>query len=334
MMNIGVDRWVSAAAVIVVVAGNGVCPFPVANAQTSDYPSKPIRFIVPYASGGPADVVARVIGQKLSENLGQQVVVDLRPGAGGNVGTAAAAKAPPDGYTMVMGTIGNYVFNLSLYKKLPYDPVKDFAPVSLVASYGNVLVVHPSLPVRSVKELVAMALKRPGELNYASAGNGTSIHIAAELFQFMTRTKLVHVPYKGGAPAVVDLVGGHVPIMFDTITEALPHIRSGRLRALGVTGSQRSRNLPDVPTIAEAGVAGYAFIGWTGVFVPAGTPASIVDRLNEEIVKVVQSPEIGSRITQDGADPVGSTPEELARTIDSGFKKWDVVIKKAGIYLD
>ena len=179
-----------------------------------------------------------------------------------------------------------------------------------------------------------MALKRPGELNYASAGNGTSHHIATELFLSMTGTKLIHVPYKGGAPAVTDLIGGHVPIMFDTITEALPHIRSGRLRALGVTGTQRSRNLPEVPTIAEAGIPGYAFVGWTAVFVPVGTPASIVDRLNREIVKVVKSPEIGSRITNEGADPVGSTQEELATTITADFKKWDIVIKKAGIRLD
>lgn len=303
-------------------------------AQATDFPSKPVRIIVPFAGGGAADVVTRLLAQKLTENLGQQIVVDLRPGAGGNIGTTMAAKAPPDGYTLVMGSIGTHAINASLYKQLLFDPIKDFIPLSLIGSYDNVLVVHPSFPAKSVKELINIARQRPGEINYASAGNGTTPHLSAELFQLLSKIKLVHVAYKGGAPAITDVMGGHIPMMFPTMAEALPHVKGARLRALGVTGRLRTPNLPDVPTIEEAGVVGYEMSGWIGLLLPAGTPKPIIDRLSQEILKAMQSEDLRKRLLDSGAQPIGNRPNEFEKIISDDLKKWADIVKNAGIRLD
>ncbi|MBI4185843.1 tripartite tricarboxylate transporter substrate binding protein [Candidatus Berkelbacteria bacterium] len=303
-------------------------------AQRADFPSKPIRIIVPFATGGAADVVTRIVAQKLTEDLGQQIVVDLRPGAGGNIGTAVAAQAAPDGYTLVMGSIGTHAINRSLYKQLPFDPVKDFVPLSLIATYDNVLVVHPSFPAKSVAELVTIIRQRPSDINYASPGNGTTPHLSAELFQYLTKLKLVHVAYKGGAPAITAVMGGHVPIMFPTMAEGLPHVKGGRLRALGVTGDRRSPNLPDVPTIAEAGVTGYQMSGWIGLLLPAGTPKQVVDQLSREVVRAMRSEDVRKKLTDSGARPIGNQPDEFRKIISEDLKKWATVVKNAGIQLD
>lgn len=296
-----------------------------------DYPNKPVRIIVPFASGGAADIVTRIVAQQLSTDVGEQFIVDLRPGAGGGIGTAAAAKAPADGYTLVMGSIGTHAINSYLYSNLPYYPVKDFTPLSLVAAYDNVLVANPSFSAKTVQDVVAMARQRPGAINYAHPGDGTTPHLAAELFQFLTKTKLVPIGYKGGAPAITDLLGGHVPLMFPTMGEALPHIKRGALRALGTTGSKRSPNLPDVPTIAEAGVAGYEMSGWIGLLLPAGTPTPIVQKLSAAVLKVMKSEDIRKKLSDGGATPIGSTPEEFAKVIKADLEKWERVVKSAGI---
>ena len=303
-----------------------------ANAQT--WPAKQIRFISPFAPGGGADITSRVIAQKLSDALGQQVLVDNRGGAGGMIGVDLGAKAPPDGYTMVLGTIGPIAINPSLYSKMPYDPVKDLAPVSLAADALNVLVVHPALPVKNVRELVALGKARPNQLNYGSSGPGATDHLAGELFDLMTGTKMVHVPYKGGAPAIIDLVAGNVQIIFSTVSTAIGQIKSGRIRALAMTGTNRFVLRPGLPTIAEAGVAGFAVNNWYGVFVPAGTPREIVARLNAEIVKALQAPDAKQRLLDSGIEAKSSTPEQFAVYIQSETKKWAKVVKDANIKVD
>jgi tripartite-type tricarboxylate transporter receptor subunit TctC len=300
-------------------------------AQT--YPAKPVRWIIPFPPGGAMDVMARALGPKMAESLGQPVVVENRPGAGGVIGSDVVAKAPPDGYTIMIVSIGQAV-NPSLYPKLPFDPIKDFEPVTLVGVVPNVLVVHPSVKANSVAELVALAKAQPGKLNYASAGNGTSIHLAGELFAAMAGVDITHVPYKGSGPAVTDLLGGQVNLMFDSITSAKPHIQAGKLRALGVTSQRRSTALPNVPTIAEAGIKGYEVSPWFAVFVPAKTPKAVVDRLHSEITKALKSPDIQERFASIGAEPVGSTPEQLAAHLERETARWSKIIRERDIKSD
>ncbi len=298
------------------------------------YPSKPVRMVVPFPPGGTTDILARAVGQKLSEAWGQQVVIDNRPGAGGNIGTDIVAKAPADGYTLLMGTVGTHAINASLYAKLPFDPIKDFAPVALVASVPNVLVVNATIPATSVKELIALAKSKPGQLNFASSGNGTSIHLSGELFKSMTGTSILHIPYKGSSPALTDLIGGQTNMMFDNLPSSMGHIKSGKLRALAVTSAKRSPALPDVPTIAEAGVAGYEASSWFGVLAPGGTPKEIVAKINADIVKALGVPEIKERLSSQGAEPVGNTPEQFAAYIGTELVKWAKVVKDSGAKIE
>jgi tripartite-type tricarboxylate transporter receptor subunit TctC len=303
-------------------------------AKAQDYPSKPIRLVVPFAAGGATDVLARLVGERLTASLGQQVVVDNRPGAGGNIGSDIVARAEPDGYTILMGAVGTHAINPSLYPKMPYDPVKDFAPVTLVASVPNVLVVNPEVPAKSVQELIDLAKAKPGELNFASSGNGTSIHLSGELFKAMTGTDIVHVPYKGSGPAVTDLLGGQVQMMFDNMPSSLPHVKAGKLRALGVTSAKRSPALPEVPTIAEAGVPGYDATSWFGILAPAGTPEPVVTRLQGAIVQALGEPEMRQRMADLGAEPVGDTPAEFGQFITAELAKWAKVVNDAGVKLE
>ncbi len=303
---------------------------PQAAAAADAYPAKPIRFVVAFPPGGGTDIIARSIAQKLAERIAQQVVVDNRPGAGGNIGTDIVAKSAPDGYTILMGSAGPLAINASLFAKMPFDPIKDLAPVTLAASTPNVLVVHPSLPARTVKELIALARARPGEINFASSGHGTPAHLAGELFNSMAGVKLVHVPYKGAAPALADLLGGQVQIMFSTMPPALPHVKDGKLRALAVTSRKRSPATPELPTIDEAALPGFEAITWHGVVVPVGTPAAIIARLNREIVAVLHLPDVVERLSNQGAEALGSTPEEFASYIRSESIKWAKVVRESG----
>ncbi|TMH88026.1 MAG: tripartite tricarboxylate transporter substrate binding protein [Betaproteobacteria bacterium] len=294
------------------------------------YPAKPVRFVVAFPPGGGTDIIARAIAQKLAERIAQQVVVDNRPGAGGNIGTDIVAKSAPDGYTMLMGSAGPLAINASLFGKMPFDPIKDLAPVTLAASTPNVLVVHPSLRVATVKELIALAKARPGEINFASSGHGTPAHLAGELFNSMAGVKMVHVPYKGAAPALADLLGGQVQLMFSTMPPALPHVKDGKLRALAVTSAKRSPAAPDIPTLDEIALPGFEANTWHGVVVPAGTPATIVARLNREIVAILHLPDVVERFSSQGAEALGSTPEEFAAYIRSETLKWAKVVRDSG----
>ncbi len=307
-----------------------VAVFAVAASGQTSYPSRPVRFIVPSAAGGGTDIIARAIAQKLSESLGQQFVVDNRPGAGQMIGIELAAKSPTDGHTIVMAA-STLAINSVMYKKVSYDPVRDFAPITQAASLPNVLVVHPSLPVKSVAELIAYAKQRPGQLNFASAGIGTSPQMSVELLKSMAGIDMVHIPYKGTSPGVVDLLAGQVTVMTPNVLTALPHIKAGKLRALAVTSAKRSEALPDIPTIAEAGLPGYDSTQWYGVLAPAGTPHEIVARLHAEIVRALRLPGVRERLAADGAEAVGSTPEEFAAFIRSEIEKWAAVAKSAGI---
>ena len=308
------------------------CPCEYALAQ--DYPVRPIRFIAPNLPGGPTDILARIIAQKLSDSLGQPVVVENRAGAAGNIGTEVAAKSPPDGYTLLSGNIATFGANVSLYKRLGFDPVKDFAPVVLVATQPNILVVHPSLPVTSVKELIALARARPGQLNYAGSGIGAVAHLAAELFKNMTGTSIVHIAYKSAAPALTDLIAGQTQLMFATSLSVQPHLQAKRLRPLAVTTPQRARAFPELPTVAEAGVPGFEATTWHGVLVPAGTPAAIVGKLNAEINRLLQLPDVRERLGNLGGEIVGGTPKEFAEHIQREIPRWAKVIKAAGIQLE
>jgi tripartite-type tricarboxylate transporter receptor subunit TctC len=305
-----------------------------APAQAESYPDKPIKLVVPFAPAGATDVLARIVGQKLSEIEMQPVIVDNRAGAGGNIGSDAVAKAARDGYTLLMGAVGTHAINVSLYKKMPYDPVKDFVPVVLVATVPNVLVVPASLPVNSVKELIAYGKANPGKLNFGSSGNGTSIHLSGELFKSMTGVDMQHVPYKGSGPATVDLLSGQVQMMFDNLPSAMPNIKSGKLKALAVTSAKRSPSLPDVPTIAEAGVPGYEAPSWFGILVPKGTPPEIVAELNTDINKILAMPDTKKKFLEQGAEPAGGTPEQFAALINSEIPKWAKVVKASGAQID
>lgn len=301
----------------------------VAQAQ-QNYPVRPIRLVVPSSPGGGTDITARIIAPKLGEYLGQQVVVENRPGAGTMIGGEVVARAAPDGYTLLMG-ISTLAINPAMYRKVPYDALKDFAPISQVVALPNVLVTHPSLPVKTVRELIAFAKPRPGQINFASAGVGTNPHLSMELFLSMTGVKMIHVPYKGSGQGVIDLIAGHVTVMTPSILTALGYVKDRRLRALGVTSAKRAGGAPDIPTIAEAGVPGYEAVQWFGVLAPAGTPHDIVSRLHKEIVRTVQTPDIRQKLVNDGADPVGSLPEEFAAFIRSETAKWAKVAKAIGL---
>jgi tripartite-type tricarboxylate transporter receptor subunit TctC len=299
-------------------------------AYAQAWPGKPIRFISPFAPGGGADITSRIIAQKLGPALNQQVLVDNRGGAGGNIGVDLAAKSPPDGYTLVLGTIGPIAINVSLYRKLPFDPVKDLLPVTQVANALNVLVVHPSLPAKTVKEVIAIAKARPGELSFGSSGPGATDHLAGELFKSLTGVNMVHVPYKGGAPAMLDLMAGQVQTVFSTVSTAIGAIKGGKVRAIAMTGEKRFELMPELPTIAEAGVPGFEMRNWYGVFVPAGTPREIVARLNAELAKVLQMADVKSKLLESGIEALYSTPEQFAAYIQSETQRWAKVVKASG----
>jgi tripartite-type tricarboxylate transporter receptor subunit TctC len=304
------------------------------SAQAQNWPTKPVRFIVPFTPGGGNDTIARLVGQKLSAALGQQVIVDNRAGAGGTIGAEAAARSAPDGYTIFLAGVATHGINPNLRSKLPYDPVKDFQPVSLIASAPLIVVVHPSLPVRNTRDLIALAKSKPGQVTYASNGAGGSSHMAVELFNMMTGTKMLHVPYKGLSPALTDLISGQVQVMFSSAVAMLPQVKSGRLRAIAMTGAKRSPALPDVPTVAESGVPGYETGSWYGVVAPAGTPKPIVGRLAQEIAAISKSPEVNHRLVEDAAIPVGSTPEEFGAFIRKELARWAKVVQQGHISVE
>ncbi len=303
-----------------------------APAQT--YPIRPIRWVVTYPPGGPTDVVARAIGAKLTEAWGQQIVIDNRAGAGGVIGTDIAAKAVPDGYTLLFGTSAGLTINPALNSKLPYDAVKDFAPVSLLVLNPQILVVHPAVPVNSVKELIALAKARPGQLNYASVGLGSPNHMGMELLKALTGIDIVHVPYKGTGPAITDLLGGQVQVMFNSMPSVIPLVASGKLKGLAVGSVQRSPAVPDIPTVAEAGVPGFENVTWYGMFAPAKTPHDIIVKLNKQVVQILASPEMAQRLASQGAEPRSSTPEELTKFMRVESERWKKVIKTAGIKVE
>ncbi|HYT98577.1 MAG TPA: tripartite tricarboxylate transporter substrate binding protein [Casimicrobiaceae bacterium] len=301
-------------------------------AQT--WPAKPIKWIVPFAPGGTTDILARTIGEKLTVALGQPVIVENKPGAGGGVGAEFTAKAPPDGYTIMGGTISTHAINASLYKSLPYDPVKDFVPITLIVRLPNLLVVNPDIPAKNVTELITLLKANPGKYSFASSGNGTSQHLSGELFKSMAGVDMQHIPYKGSPPALQDVVGGQVAMTFDNITTAWPLAKGGKLRALAVTTAKRSAVAPDVPTLSESGLAGYEIGSWQGVFAPAGTPPAIVKRLNAEIVKIINMPDVKEKLIGLGAEPVGNTSEEFAALVKTEVVKWAEVVKKSGARID
>lgn len=303
------------------------------SASAQHFPNRPLRMIVGFSPGGPNDIVARVVAQKLGESLGQQVVVDNRPGAAGNIGTELVAKAAPDGYTLLMGSTGPQAVNPAVYAKLPFDVLRDLAPVTLVARLPNVLIVNPNVPAQDVAELIALAKRRPGKLNYGSSGTGTTLHLSAELFTSLAGIKMVHVPYKGTAPAVADVVAGQIDLAFAAAPSVLPLVHAGKLRMLAVTSGARSPVLPDVPTIAESGLSGYDVTPWFGVFATAGTPKSVIQKLNGEIRKIVASAEVRVTLEKQGAEPVSDNPEEFAVLLKAEIEKWSTVVKRAGIAL-
>lgn len=320
-----VATWMLGAAFALLAAG-------VAGAQS--WPAKPIRWIVPFAPGGTTDILARTISDKLTIALGKPVIVENNPGAGGGVGAVQTAKAAPDGYTIMGGTISTHAINASLYKTLPYDPVKDFTPITLIARVPNLLVVNPDVPAKNVKELIALMKANPSKYTFASSGNGTSQHLSGELFKSMAGVDMQHIPYKGSPAALQDVVSGQVTMTFDNITTAWPLAKAGKLRALAVTTAKRSPIAPDVPTLAEAGLAGYEIGSWQGVFAPAGTPVDVVKRLNAEIVKIINMPDVREKLVGLGAEPVGNTPDEFAALVKGEVVKWAAVVKQSGARVD
>ena len=326
-------RLSDVASTALIVAAAILCA-PTADAQTDPpYPTKPIRFIVPYAAGGNGDVVSRLLGSRLSPALGQQVVIDNRGGAGGNIGAEAAARAAPDGHTIVLGT-NTHAINMSLYSRPGYDLLKDFAPVSLVSSAPLVLMVHPSLPVKNVRELISLAKASPGKLNYGSGGSGSSAHITTELLKTQAGINLVHVPYKGVAQAMTDLMAGQVQVMFNATSTAVDHMRSKRVKGLAISSAKRSALVPDLPTIAESGVPGFEAVIWQGVLAPAGTSRAIVERLNREIANALASPDAQKQFLAVGVDAMPSTPSQFQAYITTEISKWAKVIKASGAKVD
>lgn len=312
------------AAATLAVAGMG-------SALAADaYPDKPLTMIVPFSAGGTTDILARIVGQALGQELGQTIIIDNKPGAGGNIGAQQASRAKADGYTLFMGTVGTHAINQALYKKLPYDPAKDFAPLSRVANVPNLLVAHPSRPYKTVQEMIAYAKKHPGEVTYGSPGSGASPHVSGALFQSMTGAELTHVPYKGSAPAISDLLGNQIAVMFDNMPSAIQHVRSGKLRPIAVTTAKRSPELPDVPTIAEAGVPGYEATSWFGLWAVAGTPAPILTKLQTALTKVLKDPAVAKKIADQGGEVVIETPAQFDAFIKSEAAKWGKVVKESG----
>jgi len=307
-----------------------LCALMPLTAPAADYPNKPIRMLVGFAPGGGTDTTSRAIAGKLTERLGQQVIIDNRPGAAGNIAADITSKATPDGYTILMGTIAALAINPSLYKKLPFDPLKDLAPITRAVDSTNILVVHPSVPAKSVKQLIALAKSK--SLNGGSSGVGGAGHLALELFNLQAGTRIVHVPYKGGGPSIVDLVAGNIDLIFATAASSMPHIKSGRIRALAVTTGKRSALVPDLPTISEAGLKGFEANNWYGVVAPAGTPRAIIDRLNKEFIAVLNLPDVKGFLFKQGLDIAPSTPEDFGAYIRSEKDKWEKVIKAAKLY--
>jgi tripartite-type tricarboxylate transporter receptor subunit TctC len=303
-------------------------------AAAQAYPSKPIRFVVPYPPGGPLDTVARLLAQKVSENVKQPVIVDNKPGAGGNIGADAVAKSPPDGHTILMGAVATHAINPTLYANIPYDPVRDFLPVTQVASTPNVLIVNSSVPATNVREFIAHAKANAGKLNFGSGSTGSAGHLAGELFKTMAGIDMTHVPYKGAAPAMQDLIGGQVQLMFDNFASASTQVRASRVRALAVTTARRSALAPDLPTIAESGLPGFDISTWFGIFVPAGTPRDIVERLHAEFTRALAAPDVREKMLNLGAEPVGNRPEEFAAYIRAEAEKYGRVIKSSGARAD
>jgi tripartite-type tricarboxylate transporter receptor subunit TctC len=299
-------------------------------ALAQSYPSKAVRLIIPAPPGSAPDILSRLIGQKLSESWGQPVVIDNILGAGGNIGTERVAKAAPDGYTLLFNTIGPIAVNISMYDKLPFDPVKDFAPITLVAKVPNILVVHPAVPVRSVEELIAYARKNPGKLRYGSPGSGTSNHLSAELLNTMTGISMLHIPYKSSAQMTTDVMGGQVEVVFHNAPVLLPHVKSGALRGLAVTSLQRLASVPELPTMAEAGVPGYEVTAWFGFLAPAGTPQAVISRVHADVAKAIAMPDVRERMTAQAAEPIGSTPQEYASFIAAEIAKWSRIVKASG----
>jgi tripartite-type tricarboxylate transporter receptor subunit TctC len=307
---------------------------PAVHAGEPPYPSRPIQFIVPFGTGGGGDTVARLLGHVLGPILSTSVVIENRPGAGATLGTAVAAKAPPDGYTILLGNVGPLAIAKSLYRRLPYDPQKDFAPISQLVTYPNVLVIHPSVPVRSVKDLITLAKQRPGAFEYASSGNGSSTHLAAELFKTMAAIDLVHVPYKTASQAVVDVISGQVSMYFSSVVGALPHVKGGKLRALGVTSKQRSGMMPEVPTVAESGYSDYEAVNWLGVLAPAGVSNHVVNRLHTGIVAAMRQKDVESRLAKQGAQVVVDSPAKFSSYIRAEIRKWSKVVEQSGAHVE
>jgi tripartite-type tricarboxylate transporter receptor subunit TctC len=305
-----------------------------AGESAAQYPSKAIRLVVPLAPGGGNDLLSRYMSQKLGESLGQQVIIDNRPGGSGMIGAEHVARSAPDGYTILMAGSGQMSINPSLYAKMPYDPARDFQPISIVGSFSSMLTAHPSLPVKTVHDIVRLAKEKPGQLNYASSGNGSGSHLSMELFKSMAKVNLVHIPYKGAGPALTDLLSGQVSLLFNNPLSSMPFVRSGRTRAIAVTGTKRLSAMPEVPTVAESGLPGFDSTIWLGFFLPAATPRDIVVRLNSEVVKIVQRPAVREWLAQQGMDAVGNTPEEFAARIRSDAVKWGAVIKASGARVD
>jgi tripartite-type tricarboxylate transporter receptor subunit TctC len=307
---------------------------PLCGAQTASFPAKPVRFVIGFTPGGPSDILARAVGQRLAERWGQQVVVENRPGAGGNLAAEAVARSAPDGHTWLLGNNSILATNQSLYRNLPYDPVNDFAPVALVAVQPNILVVHPEVRANSVSELVSLAKQNPGKLNYASSGAGAAAHLAGELFKTMAGVDIVHVPYKGAQPALTDLIAGQVQLMFATSASVIPYVKAGRLRALAVTTAQRSPSVPELPTVAEAGLAGFEATTWHGVVVPAATPGPLVQRLNQELNSVLNEKDLRERLAVLGAEVTTGTPRDFADYIAREIPKWSKVVRDSGARAD
>lgn len=312
------------------VTFTGLSALAPATAAAQNFPTKPVTIIVPFSAGGTTDILARIVGQYLGTKFGESVVIENRDGAGGNIGTQTAARAKADGYTLLMGTVGTHAINPALYSKLNFDHIKDFQPLTRVAMVPNLLVVNPERPYRSVQELIEYAKANPGEIAFASSGNGSSIHLSGELFKLMAEVDMLHVPYRGSAPAVTDLLGGQVDIMFDNMPSAIQHVRNGTLVPLAVTPAQRSPELPEIPTIAEAGVPGYEATSWFGLFAPAGTPDDVVKVLHEAIAEALKDPEVIEKFSAQGAQVHSETPEEFAEFIAAETAKWADVVKKSG----
>ncbi len=310
-----------------------LCALTVTSARADIYPSKPIRIVVAYTPAGATDILARIVGQKFTDIWGQPVIVDNRPGANGNIGTEYAARATPDGYTLLMVTAGTHGINPSLYRKLGFDAIKDFAPVSLVAMVPNIFVVNNAVPAKDLKEFIAYAKANPGKLNYGSPGNGSTAHLSMELFKSMTGTSMVHIPYKGSAGVLADLIGGQIVATMDNMPPYVPQVKAGKIRALAVSPAKRSSALPEVPTVAEAGVPGYDSGAWFGLVAPAHTPKDIVNKLSRETARILKLPDVSARLAELGAESVGGTPEQFAGHIKAEIAKWAKVIKDANVEL-